>query len=238
MPPELARQFQTFGATASLPVVGPIGEAMFVEGYGMVELGGGVAAKVSPPLVRLPIGDLLGVPMPPNRFRVVDGEGKPVRSGAVGELQIKGPGVLKGYHGDEAATRAVLTGDGWLRTGDLARRGPLGTVLFAGRSKDVIKVGGYSVYALEVQQALEEHSDVAEAAVLGVPDERVGERVVAAVRLKPGRAVTADQLRHFAEERLSAYKVPSQIRIVDELPRTGTDKVKKSDLVGLFNEQP
>ena len=187
MPPDLARQFQKFGATAFLPVVGAIGEATFVEGYGMVEVGGGVAAKISPPLFRLPIGDLLGVPLPPNRFRVVDAGGQPIGPGQVGELQIKGPGVLKGYHGDEAATRAVITDDGWLRTGDLARRGPLGTVLFAGRSKDVIKVGGYSVYALEVQQALEEHAGVAEAAVLGLPDERVGERVVAAVRLKPGR---------------------------------------------------
>lgn len=237
MPPDLARQFQKFGATASLPVVGPIGEAMFVEGYGMVELGGGVAAKVSPPLVRLPIGDLLGVPMPPNRFRVVDGDGKRVGPGAVGELQIKGPGLLKGYHGDEAATRAVLTDDGWLRTGDLARRGPLGSVLFAGRSKDVIKVGGYSVYALEVQQALEEHPAVAEAAVLGIPDERVGERVVAAVRLKPAKRLAASELVHFANERLSAYKVPTEIRIVDELPRTGTDKVKKADLIGLFSER-
>ena len=131
----------------------------------------------------------------------------------------------------------MLTDDGWLRTGDLARRGPLGSVLFAGRSKDVIKVGGYSVYALEVQQALEEHPAVAEAAVLGIPDERVGERVVAAVRLKPAKRLAASELVHFANERLSAYKVPTEIRIVDELPRTGTDKVKKADLIGLFSER-
>ena len=83
--------------------------------------------------------------------------------------------MLKAYWGDEEATAAVLTEDGWLRTGDLARKGPLGLLVFEGRSKHVIKHGGYSVYALEVEQALEQHPDVLEAAVVGLPDERLGE---------------------------------------------------------------
>ena len=106
---------------------------------------------------------------------------------------------------------------------------------FAGRSKDVIKKGGYSVYAVEVQAALEEHRSVAEAAVLGVPDERLGERVVAAVRLLPGEAASEPELIAWCGERLSAYKVPSVVRIVDSLPRTGTEKVKKSELRSLFS---
>ena len=85
-----------------------------------------------------------------------------------------------------SATDAALTEDGWLRTGDLARRGMLGFVRFEGRKKDVIKRGGYSVYAVEIEQALEEHPDVLEAAVVGLPDERQGEVPVAAVRLAPG----------------------------------------------------
>ncbi|MFM7069723.1 MAG: class I adenylate-forming enzyme family protein, partial [Actinomycetes bacterium] len=121
MPPDLARRFKSFGATATLPLVGPIGEAMFIEGYGMVEVGGGAAAKVSPPLLPVGLGDSLGVPLPGWKFRVGDAEGRTVAPGAVGELLLKGPGVLRGYWGDDAATAAAVTPDGWLHTGDLVR---------------------------------------------------------------------------------------------------------------------
>ena len=235
MPPDLARKFQAYGATATLPLSGAsVGQAMFVEGYGMVEVGGGVAAKVSPFGLPTPLGSFLGMPLPSYRFKVVGDDGGEVRIGQVGELLVKGPGVLEGYHGDPEATAAVKTEDGWLRTGDLVRRGPFGLVSFAGRSKDVIKNGGYSVYAVEVQAALEDHPSVAEAAVLGMPDERLGEAVVAAVRLLPGEAASEPELIEFCATRLSSYKVPSRIRIVDELPRTGTEKVKKSELRSLF----
>jgi long-chain acyl-CoA synthetase len=236
MPPELARKFQRMGATATLPLVGAsIGQALFVEGYGMVEVGGGVAAKVSPPsIVPSPLHDFLGVPLPRYRFKVVDDSGREVPMGAVGELLVKGPGVLEGYHGDPSATAAVLTDDGWLRTGDLVRRGPFGLVAFAGRSKDVIKKGGYSIYAVEVQAVLEAHHAVAEAAALGIPDERLGEQVVAAVRLLPGEAASEPELVAWCRSRLADYKVPSRVRIVADLPRTGTEKVKKSELRSLF----
>jgi long-chain acyl-CoA synthetase len=235
MPAELAQKFKAMGATASLPVVGPIGEAMFLEGYGMVELGGGAAAKISPPLVDLGLGESLGFPLPGYKFRIVDDEGVDVPMGDIGELLIKGPGVTKGYHGDAAATQSTLTEDGWLRTGDLARKGFLGAIAFAGRKKDVIKHGGYSVYALEVQTALEEHPDVLEAAVLGLPDERKGEVPVAVVRLVAGSLADAAGLVAFAKERLSDYKVPRRIVVVDELPRTGTNKVQKTELLHLFD---
>ncbi|HVM08717.1 MAG TPA: AMP-binding protein [Acidimicrobiales bacterium] len=235
MPQELARRFQRMGATATLPVLNrDVGEAFFVEGYGMVEVGGGVAAKFLPPGLAGPLADVLGVPLPPYRFKVVDEDDAEVGMGQVGELLVKGPGVLQGYHGDPDATKAVLTDDGWLRTGDLVRRGPFGLVSFAGRGKDVIKAGGYSVYALEVQDALEGHASVAEAAVVGVPDERMGERVVAAIRLLPGAAASEDELIAWCRERLSSYKVPAAVRIVDELPRTGTEKVKKAEVRDMF----
>ncbi|MGI8663536.1 MAG: class I adenylate-forming enzyme family protein [Acidimicrobiales bacterium] len=236
MPAELAQTFKALGATASLPVVGPIGEALFFEGYGMVELGGGAAAKISPPLIDLGLGESLGFPLPGYRFRVVDEADVDVGTGVVGELLIKGPGVTKGYYGDAEATNATLTDDGWLRTGDLARKGLLGAVAFAGRKKDVIKHGGYSVYALEVEKALEEHPDVLEAAVVGLPDERKGEVPVAAVRTAPGAAVSEGELESWAASRLSDYKVPQRIMIVAELPRTGTDKVQKSELLPLFED--
>jgi acyl-CoA synthetase (AMP-forming)/AMP-acid ligase II len=237
MPTDLARRFQRMGATATLPLVGAsVGGALFVEGYGMVEVGGGVAAKVLPPGIPGPLAnvDMLGLPLPSYRFKVVDDGDRQVGLGQVGELLVKGPGVLQGYHGDAEATRQVLTGDGWLRTGDLVRRGPFGLVRFAGRGKDVIKSGGFSVYALEVQRTLEDHESVAEAAVVGVSDARMGERVVAALRLVPGGAASEDELVAWCRDRLAAYKVPAEVRIVADLPRTGSDKVRKADVKAWF----
>lgn len=233
MPPELAAKFKRMGATAKLPLVGSIGEAAFAEGYGMVESGGGVAAKFSPPGFGLGLGDGMGFALPGYKFKVVDG-GHEVDHGDVGELWVKGPGLLKGYHGDSEATAGALTPDGWLRTGDLARKGPMGLVFFAGRQKDVIKSGGYSVYAVEVEQALEEHPDVAEAAVVPLADDLKGELPVAAIRLRQGSTLTSDELAAWAARRLSEYKVPTRFLIVDELPRTGTNKVKRSEVAELF----
>lgn len=234
MPGDLARQFKGFGATATLPVVGPVGEAAFFEGYGMVEVGGGVAAKVSPPFLGLGLGESVGFQLPGYHFKVVDDEGAEVRTGATGELWVRGPGVIKGYWNAPEVSAATVNEDGWLRTGDLVRRGPMGSVLFVGRQKDVIKHGGYSVYALEVQETIERHPDVAEAAVLGLPDERKGEIPVAAVRLHRGAKISPRRLESWAEEHLADYKVPRRWVVVDELPRTGTNKVQKSELLDLF----
>lgn len=238
MPADLAERFKRRGATLTIPLVGAIGQATFAEGYGMVEVGGGVAAKVSPPYLSSrtgPLGDAVGIPLPGYEMRVVDEGGRQVPNGTIGELQVKGPGVLKAYWGDDAATAQVLTDDGWLRTGDLGRKGPLGLVSFEGRSKHVIKHGGYSVYALEVEQALDEHPDVLEASVVGLPDERLGELPVAVVRLREGATLEGAQLEAFAKERLADYKVPKRYVVVDELPRTGTNKVQKKELLALFD---
>jgi acyl-CoA synthetase (AMP-forming)/AMP-acid ligase II len=237
MPAELARRFKSFGATATLPGIGPIGEAAFLEGYGMVEVGGGVAAKVSPPYLSVGLGDSLGIPLPGWRFKVTDADGRSVPPGRVGELRLKGPGVLKGYWGDREATEATLTDDGWLRTGDLVRSGPFGTVLFHGRSKHVIKSGGYSVYPVEVEADLEEHPDVLEAAVVGLDHSRLGEVPVAAVRVRPGARVAPTDLVDWAAARMAHYKAPRQVVVVEDLPRTGTRKVQRDRLIPLF-EQP
>lgn len=239
MPPELARKFQRMGASLTLPGLGiPVGEAAFIEGYGMVETGGGVAVKMSLPWLRLLPGDSVGIPLPPYRFRVVGPDGLDVPTGQVGELWVKGPGVLEGYHGDDDATREVLTADGWLRTGDMARRGAFGMVHFAGREKDVIKRGGYSVYAVEVEGVLEGHPAVVEAAVVGLPDDRLGEVPAAAVRLAPGQEVSESALTEWAVEHLAPYKVPSRILVVSDLPRTGTRKVRRAEVRQLFADQP
>ena len=239
MPPELAEKFKKMGATITVPLLGAMGEAVFAEGYGMVEVGGGVAAKVSPPFLSAgsgPLGEAIGFALPGYDMRVVDDDGTELKGGEVGELQVKGPGVLKAYWGDDAATSAVLTDDGWLRTGDLARRGPLGLLVFEGRQKHVIKHGGYSVYAIEVEQVLEQHPEVLEASVVGVPDERLGEVPGAVVRLAAGASLETAGLDAWAADRLADYKIPKRWRAVDELPRTGTTKVQKSELVALFDE--
>ncbi len=235
MPADVARRFKSFGATATLPGLGSFGEAAFIEGYGMVEVGGSVAAKVSPPMLPIGLGDSLGVSMPGWKLKVSDPDGRPVLPGQVGELRLRGPGMLKGYWGDADATSAAITPDGWLRTGDLVRSGPFGTVLFHGRAKAVIKSGGYSVYPLEVEADLEEHPDVLEAAVVGLPDDKLGEVPVAAVRLRPGAKLSAEQLIVWSGVRMAQYKAPRSVVVVDELPHTGTRKVQRDRLLPLFD---
>lgn len=238
MPPELAERFKRMGATITVPIFGAVGQATFAEGYGMVEVGGGVAAKVSPPFLSAgsgPLGEALGFALPGYEMRIVDDAEQEVRGGEVGDLQVRGPGVLTSYWGDDEATAEVLTEDGWLRTGDLARKGPFGLLVFEGRSKHVIKHGGYSVYALEVEHALEQHPDVLEAAVVGLPDERLGEVPVAAVRLRPGATLAKADLEGWAAQHLSEYKVPKRFMAVAVLPRTGTQKVQKDSVSGLFD---
>jgi len=234
MPAELAQRFKSMGATVTLPVIGPVGEAMFLEGYGMVEVGGGVAAKISPPMLGVGLGDGLGVQLPGYRFKVVGDGGEEVPPGGTGELWVRGPGVIKGYWNAPEASRGVVSDDGWLRTGDLVRRGPLGTVVFVGRRKDVIKHAGYSVYAREVEAALERHPAVLEAAVVGLPDATKGEVPAAAVRLTDGTRLEDLGLEAWAREHLAAYKVPQRYVAVDELPRTGTSKLAKQALLDLF----
>jgi len=235
MPEDLARRFKKMGASATLPLVGwSLGEAMFVEGYGMVETAGGASIKVSPPLMPFGLGESLGIPLPPYKFKVVDDSGNEVRPGEVGELLLKGPGALQGYHGNEEATAAILTDDGWVRTGDLARRGMFGVFEFAGRKKDVIKNGGYSVFAAEVEEVLRGYDGVGDVAVVGRPDAKKGEVPYAFVQVAPGAQVDAEQLRAWASDHLAKYKAPVKVELIDELPRTGTGKVSKPDLRARF----
>jgi acyl-CoA synthetase (AMP-forming)/AMP-acid ligase II len=236
MPYDLARRFQAMGSAVT--VAGrSLGHAAFVDGYGMVELAGGVAIKVSLPGVPLPVAGLLGIPLPRFRLKVVDDSGRAVAQGEVGELVVRGPGVMRGYHGRREAELA----DGWLRTGDLARRRPLGLVEFVGRKKDVIKHGGYSVFAAEVEEVLEQHPAVAEAAVVGLPDAVKGQLPAAVVR-RVGPAgfewSGEAELRAWAAERLAEYKVPVRVIFIDDLPRTGTDKVDKRLLLSSFGQSP
>jgi long-chain acyl-CoA synthetase len=236
MPFELARSFQKLGSLVRLPGGRRLGRAAFLDGYGMVEVGGGVAVKLLPPGPSLPVKGLLGAPMPRYSLKVVDDGGQPVRRGEVGELMVKGPGVMRGYHGQAAATDETVTPDGWVRTGDLARSHRLGLIEFAGRKKDVVKHGGYSVFPPEVEAVIEQHPGVSECAVVGLTDERKGQVPAAVVVRREGGGARAseDEIIAWARERLADYKVPNRVVFVPELPRTGTEKVQKQALPELF----
>ena len=245
MPQDLARRFQDFGAMFTFPNGVSFGSAAFIEGYGMVELGGAVAAKVLPPLpfkiglvpeqIRQ-LGDSIGVGLPFGgaTLKVAGSNGAEVVPGVVGELWVKSPGSLKGYFRDRVATDRILDSDGWVRTGDLARRGPCGLIYFVGREKDVIKSGGYSIYAREVEEVLEEHPLVMEASVVGLEDRKLGEVPAAVVRIVQGSDLDETRLLDWCKDRLAHYKTPRKIRIVAELPRTETAKVRRGQLRSLF----
>jgi acyl-CoA synthetase (AMP-forming)/AMP-acid ligase II len=167
--------------------------------------------------------------------KVVDKKGNDLPRGRVGELCVKGPGVLEGYHKDPGATGAVLSG-GWLRTGDLARIGPLGTVFFEGRQKDVIKVGGYSVFPVEVEEEIRRHPKVSDVAVLGISDETKGHVVGAAVVPNKGAKLTPAELDGWAKEELASYRRPKRWLVVSKLPRGSTRKVDKKSLTKQFSK--
>jgi fatty-acyl-CoA synthase len=145
-----------------------------------------------------------------------------------GELLVRGPNVFAGYWRNPEATREAFTADGWLRTGDVAERDAEGFYRIRGRLKDMYISGGENVYPAEVEAVLHEHPAVADAAVVGVPDERWGEVGVAFV--VPRGEVSEEALVRFVRERLARFKAPKAVRFVDALPRSGMNKVLKDEL--------
>jgi len=166
------------------------------------------------------------------RVRIVGEDGSDVRDGEVGDLLFAGPGVTPGYWNDAEATLAAFTADGWLRSGDLARRDGDGFYWIAGRQKEMFISGGENVYPAEVENVLAGHPAVAEAAVVAAPDPRWGEVGCAFLRLAEGRPRPAEgELQAFCRVRLAAYKVPASFEYVEDFPRTAAGKVQKHLLV-------
>ena len=162
-------------------------------------------------------------------MKVVDEDGNEVAQGEVGEIVIKGHNVMKGYWNRPDATEEAIV-DGWFHTGDLACVDEDGFFFIVDRKKDMIIRGGYNVYPREIEEILYEHEAVAECAVLGVPDEQMGEEVGAAVVLKSGQAVSEDDLREFVKEQMAGYKYPRRIWFEGELPKGPTGKILKKDV--------
>lgn len=163
-----------------------------------------------------------------NDARVID-EGRPVAAGAVGELELRNPAIMRGYYEMPDETAEVLV-DGWLRTGDLVRDNGDGTFTFVGRKKEVIRRRGENLSPAEVEAALERHPDVAEAAVIAVPSELSEDDVKAFMTATPGRTVDVADVHAFAGRHLARFKVPRYFEVVDELPHTPTGRLAKHRL--------
>jgi long-chain acyl-CoA synthetase len=215
MPVELMRAFEkAFGC-------------IILEGYGLSETSP-VASFNHPHRPRKP--GTIGTAIAGVDMRVQDNEGNPVAPGAIGEIAIRGDNVMKGYWRRPEDTAAAMVG-GWFRTGDLGRVDEDGYFSIVDRKKDMIIRGGFNVYPREIEEVLYEHPAVAEAAVIGVPDERLGEEVAAAVTLKPGHTATPEELRDLVKSQLAAYKYPRRVWLVDELPKGDTGKILKRAIV-------
>ena len=165
-------------------------------------------------------------------MRLVDEEGEEVMDGDPGEIVIRGPNVFRGYwrKGEESA-RAFR--DGWFRTGDVAYRDADGYLFIVDRIKDLIIVSGFNVFPKEVEEAVLSHEDVAECAVIGLPDGGTGEVVKALVVLKPGREASRQEILDHCRSRLARFKLPRQVEFVESLPRHSTGKVLRRQLRGV-----
>ncbi len=192
----------------------------------------GLTESVGPGCVHLGIENVhkvgaIGIPGYQWETMIVDDSGAVVEPGAIGELAVKGPGVMKGYYNDPEATAAVMR-DGWLLTGDMARTDEDGFIHLVDRKKDVIITGGENIYPVQIEDFLHRHPDVKDVAVIGLPDERLGEIAAAIVQLKRGHHPTEADVLEFCSA-LPRYKRPRRI-IFDQVPRNATGKIDKPAL--------
>jgi len=219
VPPELVRRIDEQTHSRAAPG----------NGYGLTETSGAAIANFGRAYVDNP--ESVGKPISPViELRIADVNGDPAPTGDVGEIWLKGPTVVRGYFGLDEETRNAFS-DGWFQTGDLGRVDDDGNLYVVDRLKDVIIRGGENIYAAEVEAALYEHPDITEAAIIGVPHDRLGEEVGAVLRIRDGAVVGEDDVREHVAARLAAFKVPTHVWLVrEELPRNASGKVLKRDL--------
>src|SRR6266498_3215063 len=215
LPDELFRGFQkTFGYT-------------LLERYGMTETG----MNCSNPLRGERRIGSVGLPLPGVEVRIVNSEtGEVLPTGEIGDVQLRGPNVFKGYWGQPEKTSESFSADGWFKTGDLGLLEADGYLTLCGRSKDLIISGGLNIYPPEVERVLMEHPAVNACAVIGCPDPEWGERVTAVVVLHKMESVSAEELIRFCREKLAPYKSPKSIVFEEDLPRNAMGKVQKAEL--------
>jgi long-chain acyl-CoA synthetase len=193
-----------------------------IEGYGLTETSPIVCAN---PLDVLQFTGSIGLPVPSTEVSIRDSGGKELPLRETGEICVRGPQVMKGYWNRPDETAEVLTADGWLRTGDMGFIDERGYVKLVDRKKDMVLVSGFNVYPNEIEDVATSHPDVLEAAAIGMPDERSGERVRLVVVRKSG-SLTAEALIEHCRKQLSGYKVPREVVFRDEpLPKTNVGKI-------------
>jgi long-chain acyl-CoA synthetase len=198
-----------------------------LEGYGLSETSP-VASFNHPDRERKP--GSIGTPIEGVEMQVWDDDDNEVPQGEVGEIVIRGHNIMKGYWERPDATAEAITADGWFHTGDMARVDEDGYFFIVDRKKDLIIRGGYNVYPREIEEVLYEHPAVQEAAVIGVPDESLGEEVGAALVLKKGESLDADEVKAYVREQVAAYKYPRKVWFVDDLPKGPTGKILKREI--------
>jgi long-chain acyl-CoA synthetase len=216
------------GASLPVEVLRGVEEAFgfrLIEGYGLSETS--PIASFNHPDRPTKAGSV-GTPIRGVEFELHDSEDRPVADGEIGEIVIRGENVMKGYWRRPEATAEAMRG-GWFHSGDLATRDADGYYFIVDRVKDMINRSGFNVYPREVEEVLYSHPDVAEAAVLAVPDARHGEEVAAMVTLKEGGTVTEDELRDWVKTRIAAYKYPRIVRF-GVLPKGPTGKILKREI--------
>lgn len=194
------------------------------EGYGMTEASPVVATTLA---TGRPTPGSVGAPVPGLSVRIMDDDGEVVDEGDPGEIELKGPSLFSGYWPDGVDGPGP---DGWWATGDIAYADDDGDLHLVDRRRDLVLVSGFNVYPFEVETALASHPEVAEAAVIGVPDERTGAAVKAFVVPLPGHEPTTEQILAHAATRLARFKCPTQLEIVESLPHSSTGKVSRSRL--------
>jgi long-chain acyl-CoA synthetase len=200
-----------------------------VEGFGLSEA---PTATHCNPLNGMNKEGSIGIPLPDVEARIIslDDEVTVLGIGEIGELVIRGPQVMKGYHNMPTETANVLR-EGWLYTGDIARMDEDGYFFIVDRKKELIKPGGYQVWPREVEEVISDNPKVLEVGVAGIPDAYRGETVKAWVVLKPGETATVDEIRAWCKEQLAVFKVPTQVEFRDELPKTTVGKILRRELV-------
>ena len=218
------------GAYSTPGLVKEIGEKLGTrrgyQGYGLTE---------TSPLLTLEALDsnahfgTIGKPVPGKEVKIVDEDGDEVPVGQVGEIVTRGSHVMKGYHNDPEATQERIK-NGWLHTGDLARRDEEGYIYIVGRTQDRINVGGLMVYVSEVEDVLHHHPKIKEVAVVSAPDPKRGEKVRAVIALKEGMEATEKEITDYCRERMADYKVPREVEFRDSLPKTRTGKIARGEL--------
>jgi HIP---CoA ligase len=206
-----------------------LGFENIITGYGLTE-SCGIATMCRYDDDPETIANTSGRAIPELEVRCVDPEGVEVPRGEPGELVIRGYAVMRGYLDDESETAVTIDAAGWLHTGDIAEMDEAGYVRITDRTKDMFIVGGFNAYPAEIENLMLANESIAQVAVIGIPDERMGEVGMAFVVPRPGATIDPDELIAWSRERMANYKAPRRVEVVDALPLTASGKVLKFEL--------